>query len=76
MNDNILEKINEDLSLDELGDIAKKALAVVFDKLNKQNYDPYRTCVIQSIGDTADDWSIVFMDKAENGETWTYTYTI
>ena len=77
MNDNIMEEINENLSIDELGEVAKKALAMIYTKLRKEeNFSYDMKCFVASVGYDDYDISLIFIDEPSDGESWAHTYKL
>lgn len=77
MND-ILEKIRNDFSLDEVGDILKTALCTMYTKLRKEkdfyHYDMY--CIVSSIGAEDYDTEVLFIDSPTYSEDHRSIYKI
>ena len=64
------KKITEDMSFDELADIAKEALSAIYCKLRTDDGFGYnQRCVVTSIGSEPYDVDIVIMDDGIYGGT-------
>ena len=61
----ILDKIKNDLSIEDVGDVLKTALCTIYDKLRKDygfyHYDMY--CIVPNIGSDERDTEIMFIDS-------------
>lgn len=62
MYDDIIDNLNSTLSLEELGDIVKKSLSLIYCKLeNDGMYNPYG--VIKSLGRDDYDVEVIFVNN-------------
>ena len=71
--DHIVDIIkNEDLSLEELGEIVKEALAKIYSKLRTEIGFQYPTGIIRSMGEKSYDVDVRFIDGNQYGPGESY----
>ena len=78
MNINIDEIINEDLTLEELGEIVKEAMSKMYCKLQSDMNMQDPSGLIVSLGSKSYDVNIKFIDTSvcSKGEEYEWTYNI
>lgn len=76
MDSEILEKINQELSFDELGDIVKTALSTLYLKLRtEEGFGCESQCVVRSIGYEPYDVELCIIDLGKrHGLEWPMTF--
>jgi hypothetical protein len=71
MYDNIINNINSDLSLEELGNIVKQSLATMYSKLEDEGMY-YPNCFVKSVGRYEYDVDICFVDGRSSNTGMSY----
>lgn len=77
MEHEILEKINNELSFEELSAIAKTALSALYRKLREEEgFGYYQRCFVTSIGSEEYDVDAFIIDGGSHatGTSWTNTF--
>lgn len=71
MYDEIIDDINSSLSLEELGDIVKKSLSLMYTKLEADGLY-YPMCFVKSVGREEYDVDICFVDGRSSNTGMSY----